>query len=152
MFRHLFLSKHLLAFLLPLTFIWSWAACSQLCSEISERHEQESASIIGQNGENCLNAFDLDNCPMTANSVVIQARQTIISPSLAVQTAATFQSRELRFIPSAVYPADLNQNSPPSGSSDPPLFSGTVVSEFNTSIYFDALQSCARFRACQFVF
>jgi hypothetical protein len=122
MFRRVSIGKGLIAFLLPLTFLWSWAACSLLCSEIAERNEKPLFSLVGQIGESCLIAFDSDSCPIIANAAVIEGRQTIVSPVLAIQDIASFQSHEFSFVPVSIYPADLNQNSPPRFSSDPPLF------------------------------
>ena len=122
MSRRVSIGKGLIAILLPLTFLWSWAACSSLCNEITERYEKQSSSIIAQSGENCLTAFDSDSCPMTANAAIIEGRQTIFSPALAIQHIVSAYSHEFLFVSASIYPADVHQNSPPSASSAPPLF------------------------------
>ena len=121
MFRRGFIGKDFFAFLLPLTFLWSWVACSLLCNEISERREKLATSITRQ-ADDCLIALDLDSCPVTAGVALIGGRPTIVSPALVVQNIDSFQSPELQFFPVSIYPADLTQNSPPGFSSDPPLF------------------------------
>lgn len=122
MFTRFVLSKKLIAFLIPITFVWGWAACSLLCGEIVERHEKQSILVIERNGENCLLDFDLDNCPMTANTAIIESRQKIIAPVLAFQNKVSLQSYEDLFIPISVYSAEVRQNSPPHIFVNPPLF------------------------------
>lgn len=122
MFRRLSISKGLIAFLLPLTFAWSWAACLLVCSEITERHEKQSVSIIDQSGETCLMAVDLETCPMTATTAVIEARQTVADSGIDTEYIAASPANEFLFIPASIYPADVHQNSPPRAASDPPLF------------------------------
>jgi hypothetical protein len=122
MFRRRSISKGLIAFLIPLTFVWSWAACSLLCGEITELHEKQSSTLFGQAGENCLTAFDSDSCPMRTNAAIIEGRQTIVAPALNDQKIVSLQLPEFLFRTAFIYPADAHQNSPPSVSSAPPLF------------------------------
>lgn len=122
MFRRLSISKGLIALLLILTFIWSWAACSLICSELTERYEKQLVSIIDQSGETCLIAVDLETCPIRATTALIEARQPVVAHTVAIEHKADFPAHEFLFIPTSIYPADLNQNSPPRLKSEPPLF------------------------------
>ena len=122
MFRRANISKSFIAFLLPLTFVWSWAACSLLCSEITERLEKQSVLAVYQNSENCLDATFTDDCPYSATAAVIEARPHLTAPSLEIVNINSFSAPELTYIPVSVYRSDRHQNSPPRNSSDPPLF------------------------------
>jgi hypothetical protein len=122
MFGRSIFSQRLVAFLIPFTFVWSWAVCSLLCTEITERHTQEELSAITQNGESYLDSFDPDSCPMTAGTAVIETRQTFTNPSLAIANNNSSSWGRSSFVSKSVYPVDVHQNSPPRSSSDPPLF------------------------------
>jgi hypothetical protein len=112
----------LVAFLLPLTFVWNWAACSLLCSEIVERHHARIASFGEPAGEVQLNVFEMDDCPFTASAAVLETRQTVNAPATVVEKTSSPSRPEYLIVPAIVYKSDLNQNSPPRGSPGPPLF------------------------------
>lgn len=122
MFRRTFISHKLIAFLLPLTFVWSWAACSLLCSEIVARHEKQSAPFAEKRDGIYLAGVDTDDCPYTATTAVTEARQNSYAPVEEATDVISLSTPEFTFISASVYPADINQNSPPPASSDPPLF------------------------------
>jgi|SRR6185369_4029901 len=121
MFRRSAAGKNFIAFLLPLAFIWSWAACSLLCSEIAEAGGNQAVLSIEQRGEKCLVGANTESCPFTANITVLETRPIVISPAAIAKTVSPAR-HEYLFVPAAVYPADLNQNSPPRAASDLPLF------------------------------
>lgn len=122
MFWRTAFSHKLIAFLLPLTFIWSWAACSLLCSEITARHEKQSPVAAEQKGSPCLAGIDTDDCPYTATAAVTEARQNLNASVEETTVVISLSALKFTFISASVYPADINQNSPPPASSDPPLF------------------------------
>ncbi len=122
MFRRASTGKGLIAFLLTLTFVWSWAACSLLCSEITERHEKQSILAVEQKGESCLVGLDTEDCPYTATAAIIETRQFSVAPYLAAAKISIPASPKFSFAPTSMFPADTNQNSPPRADSDPPLF------------------------------
>lgn len=115
-------SRRLIALLLPLTFFWGWAACTLLCGEISEHIEEQRSSVNAQTGEKCLIAFDIDRCPVTKTGAVVEARQTFISHALAVRNIVSRAPHEAFVGRTYIYPAEINQHSPPRSSSDPPIF------------------------------
>lgn len=119
MFRHSSINKQLLALILPITFLWSWAACTLLCSEITAHHEKQS---IEQKAGSCLVGIEIEGCPYTTNAAVIEARQIFASPLLTIANVTILPAREFLFIPVSIYPEDRKQNSPPNAANDPPLF------------------------------
>ncbi len=122
MFRRVSIGKNLIAFLLPLTFIWSWAACFVLCGELTAQHEKQSILSVEQTGENCLVGFDTESCPYTAVTVVIEARQTPAAPTLSTANVISLSSPKFSFVVTSIYSSDTHQNSPPRADFDPPLF------------------------------
>jgi hypothetical protein len=122
-FNRISKSRGFLALLIPLTFVWSWAACTLLCGEITAHREEQSFSASAARGEKCLAAFDTEHCPVTkAGAAVVEARQTFFSHASPALDTAFRAPREFLSVRVDAYPADVNQNSPPRFSSDPPLF------------------------------
>ena len=115
-------NTRLIAILLPLTFVWSWAACSLACSELVERHHVQNETIDELEGEDRLNAFEMDGCPLTSSAAVLETRQTVNSPATVNERASTAFQPKYIFTQASVYKSDLNQNSPPASSLGPPLF------------------------------
>src|SRR3954471_17135329 len=109
----------LIAFLLPLSFVWSWAACSLLCSEIVERHHLQTVSDAESSDGNQLHALDLDGCPFTASTAVLESRQNVNAPAPLIANASAIIRRECLFILPSIHESDLNQNSPPRNSLGP---------------------------------
>lgn len=122
MFRRSTIGQQLIAFLIPITFVWSWAACTLLCTEIVEHHTEQQHSVNLNPGENFLNSPDSDSCPMTAYTAVIDTRQTITTLALTPAYKNLLPERLNTFLPISIFPIDVRQNSPPTQSSDPPLF------------------------------
>lgn len=122
MFQRASAGKNLIALLLPLTFIWSWAACSVLCDEIAAHLEKQTISSTGPDDESRLGKTDTESCPFTANVTIIETRQTIISHLSTTANTVSFLPYQFLSAANSIYPADLNQNSPLRVSSRFPLF------------------------------
>lgn len=114
MFGNSSLSKYILALLLPLAFVLSWAACESVCAEITEQHDHQTViSEKYQHGENCLGLTDkTEGCKMTATVAVLQERQTVKASALAVAALPVLQFRAPNRAWSALLP-EIKQNSPP---------------------------------------
>lgn len=122
-FRGFSLIRLLLTAILPLTLLWSWAACPALCDEIVEHHQQQTISLKEKPDENFILSFDSEGCPFTANAAIIEARQSNVLPVLTVSKAIKSAPHEFAFVPAAIFAADVRQNSPPRASScSPPLY------------------------------
>lgn len=115
MFRIKSIGKKFLALLLPIIFIFNWAACESFCAEITEQHHNNQTTISEHHleDENCNNVGNIsEGCKMTVNAAVIEARQTVKLSALSVISLPTLQHR----VPSPVWSAllpEIKQNSPP---------------------------------------
>jgi len=120
MFRYFFKFKTLPAFLLSVSIIYGWAACTSLCDEIAEHHNQTNAFAEKEvNTENCLNSTNKeDACPMTAIAFVLQERQTVEISASLVKISGGSATRKSTALWSALLP-ETKQNSPPEYSSIP---------------------------------
>lgn len=121
MFRISSIGKSILALLLPVTFIMSWAACESFCAEIAEQHHknQTAASETHLDGENCLSLSDVsEGCQMTATAAVIEARQAVKLSALSAVTMPVLRFRVPHPAWSALLP-EIKQNSPPKIPSAP---------------------------------
>ena len=123
MFRRPFTSRQLIALLLPLVLLWSWAACAALCSETVAIHEQNSPNLSKKIDSACdclTENTEADSCSMTSETVVVSERQndkvSQIEASAAALSAfrAPFAERFARL-------PEIGQNSPPETSSPPLL-------------------------------
>ena len=120
MFRHSSIFKMLLAFLLPLAFIWSWAACLSVCEEITARHnDTNTTQTIKQNDENVCSITDkADDCEIMTTAAAVQERKSV---KIVASPATVVPILSFRIPPpawSALLP-EINQNSPPKFLSKP---------------------------------
>lgn len=121
MLRHSSIDKGLLALLLSVSFVWSWAVCTSWCDEITAQSHNGVNAPVEQNRENALNLTgQTDGCPLTATAAILQQRP-------AVQVSATITAAVSAFLfgvpPSAwsVLPPQSKRNLPPELSLTPLL-------------------------------
>ena len=118
----MFKPKKYLVFLLTLALVWSWAACSLMCGEITDRHEKRSVSSTPEKPENCQNVLAVEDCPYTANAALIEARKTEPEPMGGTANTVLVPGGKFLFFSAFVYPGDRNRISLPRATSDPPLY------------------------------
>jgi hypothetical protein len=122
MFRHPFTSRRLIALLLPLVFLWSWAACAALCSEVAVHHHDSLNPVKPiVSASDCLTQnTEADGCSMTGETVVVSERQNDKASQVAVDetSISAFRAPAVGF--SARLP-EIRQNSPPQSFSPPLL-------------------------------
>jgi hypothetical protein len=120
MFRYFVKFKTLPAFLLSVSILYGWAACTSLCEKVTEHHNHTNAFAEKKvYTENCLNPTDKeDGCPMTATVFVLQERQTVEFSASIVKLSSDSIIRQSVTSWSALLP-ETKQDSPPKYSSIP---------------------------------
>jgi hypothetical protein len=114
MFRFSTIYQRLLALVLPIFFVWGWAACALLCVETTKDHNDSNATqIVGTASENSLSRGHTIECCQMQNlgAVLRQERQVVtVSPFSASFPISSLSVRLVRW--SAQLP-EIRQNSPP---------------------------------------
>ena len=118
----MFKPKKYLVFLLTLALVWSWAACSLMCGEITDRYEKQSVSTLTEKPENCQNVFAVEDCHYTSNAALIEARKNEPEPVLTIENSISLPGGKFLFFSAFVYPGDRNRISLRRATSDPPLY------------------------------